>query len=107
MKDNTCISKNCPKRLIFKQWQFFEGINFLKYVLKNCIATESDHTWLADEDDTEQYLQVDLGRQHPVYAISVRGNPLTVQFVTSYKVLFSTDGYTFAEATDLSGSPKV
>jgi F5/8 type C domain len=62
---------------------------------------------LADEDDTEQYLQVDLGRQHPVYAISVRGNPLTMQFVTSYKVLFSTDGHTFAEATDQSGSSKV
>lgn len=76
--------------------------NIIKFEL-----SESDSTWVADENDTEQYLQVDLGRQQPVYAIYVRGNARTMQFVENYKVLFSTDGYTFAEATDENGSPKV
>lgn len=76
--------------------------NIIKFQL-----SETGSTWVADENDTEQYLQVDLGRQQPVYAIYVRGNARTMQFVQSYKVQFSTDGYTFAEATDKSGSPKV
>ncbi|XP_059485087.1 hemocytin isoform X2 [Neocloeon triangulifer] len=68
---------------------------------------ESDYTWIAGEDDTEQFLQVDLGREVPVYGIILRGNPLTEQFVTSYKILYSLNGFTFSPATDVYGKEKI
>jgi hypothetical protein len=68
---------------------------------------DTDRTWLAGEDDAEQYLQIDFNQSLPIYGILVRGNPLTEQFVTSYKVLFSNDGFSFSEATDIYGVPKV
>jgi len=71
------------------------------------LKIDTEHTWLAGEDDKDQYLQIDLGLSKPIYAVLVRGNPLTEQYVTSYKILFSNDGYIFSAATDIYGAPMV
>ncbi|CAB3386136.1 Hypothetical predicted protein [Cloeon dipterum] len=79
-----------------------------KYRADNArISPESKDAWIADEDNSEQYLQVDLGRPEPVYGVILQGNEPTHQFVTSYRVTYSLDGANFSPATDEYGVPKV
>jgi hypothetical protein len=42
-----------------------------------------------------------------VYGVVVQGNPATQQYVTSYQVMYSTNGIVFSEVTDLDGEIQV
>ena len=48
--------------------------------------------WSALENNTAQYLQIDLGKERVVNEIATQGRPIYNQWVTSYKLLFSSDG---------------
>ncbi|KAF5285691.1 hypothetical protein FQR65_LT13076 [Abscondita terminalis] len=68
--------------------------------------TELGRSWSPNIDNKDQYLQIDLGRQEPVYGIIVQGNPVYNEFVTSYHVLYSPDGHTFNYVSDLRKHPQ-
>ena len=54
-------------------------------------------------------MQVDLGSPHQVVAVATQGrhDSYFQQWVTSYKVAYSSDGVTFDSVTDSSGSDLV
>ena len=53
----------------------------------------SSGSWAALQNAVGQYLQIDLGKERVVNKIATQGKPSTVlfQWVTSYKLLFSSD----------------
>ena len=48
-------------------------------------------SWSAEKNNTEQYLQIDLGKERVVNKIATQGRPIYDQWVTSYKLLFSSN----------------
>ncbi|XP_025836285.1 hemocytin [Agrilus planipennis] len=75
--------------------------------LNNEVTDGSGGSWIPKSSDQSQYLQIDLGKQEPVYGIILRGSPLYNNFVTSYKVTYSPDGFTFRYITDENNQPKI
>ncbi|XP_063233046.1 hemocytin isoform X2 [Bacillus rossius redtenbacheri] len=67
----------------------------------------SGYSWTAQHSDKQQYLQVDLGREEPVYGAVVQGSPLTGEYVSSYKVLHSLDGQEYSYVTGGNNQPVV
>lgn len=63
-------------------------------------------SWSPAISDKNQYLQINLGRQEPIYGIVVKGSPLYDQYVTSYNILYTPDGHTFSYVTDKNKQPK-
>ena len=59
----------------------------------------STGSWSALQNTIGQYLQNDLGKERVVKKIATQGRPSTVyfQWVTSYKLLFSSDGANWNE----------
>lgn len=52
-------------------------------------------SWAPKQQNQNQYLEIDLGKQEPVYGVIVKGSPLYDEYVTSYRVQYSPDGHTF------------
>ncbi|KAJ8974052.1 hypothetical protein NQ317_002298, partial [Molorchus minor] len=59
------------------------------------ISETSGGSWAPKYSNQDQYLQIDLGKQEPVYGVIVRGSPLYDEYVTSYKIMYSPDGHIF------------
>lgn len=62
---------------------------------------------MASHTTADEYLQIDLGHIEPVYGVVSQGVLGTSQYVTSYNVLYSTDGVFFTYIKDNSNSVKV
>ena len=62
--------------------------------LNNIATSEGAGHWSALQNAVGQYLQIDLGKERVVNKIATQGKPSTnyFQWVTSYKLLFSSDG---------------
>lgn len=73
------------------------------------IADDSAGSWSPAEMNKQQYLQVIFPKIEPVYGVVLKGSPLYDEYVTSYKVLHSTDGLSFEYIPDRSNPevPKV
>lgn len=67
----------------------------------------SGGSWSPKIPNKDQYLQIDLGREEPVYGVIVAGSSLYDEYVTSYQVLYSPDGVSYSYVTDISRNPKV
>ena len=67
--------------------------------LNNIPTQESSGHWASGSNAIGQYLQIDLGKERVVNKIATQGKPSTVlfQWVTSYKLLFSSDGANWNE----------
>ena len=67
--------------------------------LNNMEISGSVGVWLTGSNAIGQYLQIDLGKERVVNKIATQGRPSTVylQWVTSYKLLFSSDGANWKE----------
>lgn len=63
--------------------------------LNNRISETSGGSWAPEFSNENQYLQIDLGKQEPIYGVILRGSPLYEEYVTSFKVLYSPDGHTY------------
>eukprot|EP00658_Telonema_sp_P-2_P057440 TRINITY_DN45907_c0_g1_i1.p1 TRINITY_DN45907_c0_g1~~TRINITY_DN45907_c0_g1_i1.p1 ORF type:complete len:461 (-),score=65.19 TRINITY_DN45907_c0_g1_i1:136-1419(-) len=50
------------------------------------------HGWISKTNDQNQWLQVDLGTPTTVTAVATQGRPDAVQWVSTYKLLYSSDG---------------
>ena len=61
--------------------------------LNNIATSEGASSWAALHNAVGQYLQIDLGKERVVNKIATQGKSSTVlfQWVTSYKLLFSSD----------------
>ncbi|KAJ9596533.1 hypothetical protein L9F63_012432, partial [Diploptera punctata] len=55
------------------------------------------------QHNVNEYLQVDLGQQEPIYGSVVWGSHKTDEYVTSYNVLYSNDGKSFSYVLDARG----
>lgn len=73
----------------------------------NVLPHDSAGYWSPKESQKNEYLQIDLGRQEPVYGVIIAGSRLYNEFVTSYQVMYSPDGKYFSFVTDADRNPKV
>merc|ERR1712192_6799 len=62
--------------------------------------------WISKWIDTNQWIQVDLGSETPVYGIELSGSSEVKAYVTSFNILYSDDGNIFSYVAD-AGVPKV
>ena len=67
--------------------------------LNNAQTLGSYGSWSADQNNVNigQYLQIDLGKKRVVNKIATQGRPSASQWVTSYKLLFSSEGANWNE----------
>ena len=65
--------------------------------LNNIATSEGASSWAALQNAVGQYLQIDLGKERVVNKIATQGRPAANQWVTSYKLLFSSDGANWNE----------
>lgn len=63
--------------------------------------------WRAQIANSDQYLEIDLGRIIPIYGVVTAGNPMDDEYVKSFKVLYSTDGVAYSYATSAAGHTQV
>lgn len=56
-------------------------------------------------DNGDQFLQVDLGRIEPVYAVNVAGT--SGKYVTGYHLLYSLNGHKFLDVFNSDGEKEV
>lgn len=62
--------------------------------------------WKPSKTSENEYLQIYLGYPETVYGVEVSGNPLTDEYVTSYKVAYSLDGISYSYVL-YHGQPEV
>ena len=65
--------------------------------LNNIETSGSTGSWSTGPTTVGQYLQIDLGKERVVNKIATQGRPSYDQWVTSYKLLFSSDGANWNE----------
>ena len=65
--------------------------------LNNIKTSGSTGSWSTRPNAIGQYLQIDLGKERVVNKIATQGRPSVDQWVTSYKLLFSSDGANWNE----------
>ena len=58
------------------------------------------------KNDRNQYIQVDLSEETPVYGIKLAGSVDLDSYVTTFNVLYGVDGKAFSFIED-NGAPKV
>ena len=59
--------------------------------LNNIQKSGSSGSWSTRQNAIGQYLQIDLGKERVVNKIATQGRPSDDQWVTSYKLLFSSE----------------
>lgn len=69
-------------------------------------SNEFNSSWKPSSTNSNEYLQIDLGYPETVYGVELSGNPLTDEYVTSYKILYSLDGISFSHVL-YHGQPEV
>lgn len=76
--------------------------------LNNVVTGSSTGSWSAASNNEDQWLQIDLGKEMVVTKIATQGRPpgVYLQWVKSYKILFSSDGTNWEEFKE-NGSVKV
>ena len=60
--------------------------------LNNIQKSGSSGSWSAPQNAIGEFLQIDLGKERVVNKIATQGRPSYDQWVTSYKLLFSSNG---------------
>nr|XP_023019258.1 hemocytin-like [Leptinotarsa decemlineata] len=79
-----------------------------EYALLNSVVTDtSGGSWAPVESDHHQFLEINLGKQEPVYGVIVKGSPLYDEYVTSYKVTYSDDGHHFYHILNDENQPLI
>ena len=74
--------------------------------LNNIARSGSTGSWSTRSNAIGQYLQIDLGKERVVNKIATQGRPSSDQWVTTYKLLFSSDGAKWKEYQN-NGAVKV
>ncbi|XP_015751481.1 PREDICTED: lactadherin-like [Acropora digitifera] len=94
-------NKEIPNRAVTASstWKSHAGCEPWQARLKNAQGPGTYGSWCALQNNIGEYLQIDLGKERVVNKIATQGRPSTVyfQWVTSYKLLFSSDGANWNE----------
>ncbi|XP_026747695.1 hemocytin-like [Trichoplusia ni] len=64
-------------------------------------------SWSPKEQNTNQYIQVELVKPEPIFGVTMQGSPLFDQYVTTYQVLYGDDEDSLKPVLDSHGEPKV
>lgn len=70
------------------------------------LYSKENKYWKPSESSENEYLQINFDRPETVYGVEVSGNPVQDEYVTSYKVAYSTDGVGFSYIV-FHGQPEV
>ena len=62
--------------------------NYLNSLLKDA--------WLPKNNSLDQYIQVDLLEEEPLYGVIISGSVYMESYTTTFNVLYSSDGHTFS-----------
>lgn len=74
----------------------------------NAKATaQSSGSWSPEINDQMQYLQIAFERPQPIFGVIMRGNPIFDQYVTSFKILHSSNGIAFHYLVDETSQPQI
>ena len=65
--------------------------------LNNVKTSGNQGAWSTLRNEIRQYLQIDLGKERVVNKIATQGKATLDEWVTSYKLLFSSDGANWNE----------
>ncbi|KAG8186759.1 hypothetical protein JTE90_010656 [Oedothorax gibbosus] len=57
-------------------------------------------TWTAGQSNDQQFIEVDVGEVRGIYGIITKGKELSSEWVTSYQILYSKDGVSYAYYQD-------
>ncbi|XP_015747560.1 PREDICTED: lactadherin-like [Acropora digitifera] len=94
-------NKEIPNRAVTASstWKSHAGCEPWQARLNNAQGPGTSGSWCALQNNIGEYLQIDLGKERVVNKIATQGRPSTVyfQWVTSYKLLFSSDGANWNE----------
>nr|XP_042904159.1 uncharacterized protein LOC107439698 isoform X4 [Parasteatoda tepidariorum] len=63
--------------------------------------------WTAARSNDKQFIEIDLDQIRAVYGIITQGKKLSKQFVTSYQLVYSSDGNSYSYYQDENGKNKV
>uniref|UniRef100_A0A8D8ZF36 Hemocytin n=1 Tax=Cacopsylla melanoneura TaxID=428564 RepID=A0A8D8ZF36_9HEMI len=91
----------------FTASSFIDGVSSLAKPENGRLSSTSSGTWKASTLDQHQYLDINLGQLEPVYGVRTRGSPEAYEFVTSFKVMFSSDGVSYSYVMDEEGETKI
>ncbi|XP_066594945.1 hemocytin-like [Prorops nasuta] len=64
-------------------------------------------SWEPEFNSANQWLEIKLNKPVAIYGIILQGSSYGDKFVTSYKILFSEDGYSFSYIMDHEQKPRV
>lgn len=63
--------------------------------------------WIALQNDLNQVIEIRYPKTDNFYGIVVQGHPMYKQYVTSFKMLFSTDGINYYYMQNINSEPKI
>ena len=84
-------NKKIPNSAVTASSSFSSGYEPWQARLNNIQTSGSTGSWSARQNAIGQYVQIDLGKERVVNKIATQGRPSLDQWVTSYKLLFSSD----------------
>lgn len=70
------------------------------------LYSKENSYWKPSKSSESEYLQINLGYPETIYGVQISGNPVEEEYVTSYKVAYSTDGVSFSYV-QFHGQPEV
>lgn len=70
-------------------------------------SVESSGSWSPEINDQMQYLQVAFPKLTPLFGVIIQGSPIFDQYVTSFKILHSSDGIAFHYLVDETTHPQI
>lgn len=65
------------------------------------------NAWTASNSDFGQYLIIDLGQVMNITAVATQGRMLHNEYVTEYRISYSTNGLDYMEFKEEDGNAKV
>ena len=90
-------NKEIPNQNVTASSYYAPGYESWQARLNNVQKSGSTGSWSTLLKTIGQYLQIDMGKERVVNKIATQGRPSDDQWVTSYKLLFSSDGSNWNE----------
>ena len=72
------------------------GQFFFNFIIGEHI--ENSYSWKPLANDSQPFLEIDLGKVKPIYGVTVAGNPSKNEWVKSYIILHSLDNISYRQA---------
>ncbi|XP_026679243.1 hemocytin-like [Diaphorina citri] len=91
----------------FSASSYIDGLSSLAKPWNGRLSPNASGTWKASLLDQHQYLDINLGNIEPVYGVRTRGSPEAYEFVTSFKVMYSTDGVRYSYVMGADDQPQI